>query len=219
MASEVRLRVAFSAVNTGQASQDERHNTPLDSQALSGGYGILPGYSHTLSHTQLTNYYDYFLHQEKPMETTEQAKKKATPSDFLKSVLGRPVKVQLNSGLEYRGVLACLDGTYTCCDVCGWCSICRPLVSCSHTQSIDSFFLGYMNIAMEQTEEYSAEGQLMAKYGDCFIRGNNGTQSCRDTVVLEATVPTRDATMAPCHANISPLLTLVLVLLLLLLCC
>lgn len=29
-----------------------------------------------------------------------------------------------------------------------------------------------MNIAMEQTEEY-VDGQLKAKYGDCFIRGNN----------------------------------------------
>jgi hypothetical protein len=33
-----------------------------------------------------------------------------------------------------------------------------------------------MNIAMEQTEEY-VDDQLKAKYGDCFIRGNNGT--CR----------------------------------------
>ena len=33
---------------------------------------------------------------------------------------------------------------------------------------------GYMNIAMEQTEEF-VDGQLKAKYGDCFIRGNNGT--------------------------------------------
>jgi hypothetical protein len=32
---------------------------------------------------------------------------------------------------------------------------------------------GYMNIAMEQTEEY-VNGQLKNKYGDCFIRGNNG---------------------------------------------
>jgi hypothetical protein len=32
---------------------------------------------------------------------------------------------------------------------------------------------GYMNIAMEQTEEY-VDGQLKNKYGDCFIRGNNG---------------------------------------------
>jgi hypothetical protein len=32
-----------------------------------------------------------------------------------------------------------------------------------------------MNIAMEQTEEY-VNGQLKAKYGDAFIRGNNGAQ-------------------------------------------
>ena len=32
---------------------------------------------------------------------------------------------------------------------------------------------GYMNIAMEQTEEY-VNGELTQKYGDCFIRGNNG---------------------------------------------
>ncbi len=35
---------------------------------------------------------------------------------------------------------------------------------------------GYMNIAMEQTEEY-VNGQLKAKYGDTFIRGNNGALS------------------------------------------
>uniref|UniRef100_A0A914S004 Sm domain-containing protein n=1 Tax=Parascaris equorum TaxID=6256 RepID=A0A914S004_PAREQ len=33
---------------------------------------------------------------------------------------------------------------------------------------------GFMNIALEQTEEYS-NGQLKNKYGDAFIRGNNGT--------------------------------------------
>lgn len=31
---------------------------------------------------------------------------------------------------------------------------------------------GFMNIALEQTEEYNG-GQLKAKYGDAFIRGNN----------------------------------------------
>lgn len=80
--------------------------------------------------------------------TTVAVAKKRSPSDFLKSVLGRPVRVKLNSGIEYRGVLACLDG--------------------------------YMNIAMEQTEEF-VDGQLKAKYGDCFIRGNNGT--CVESVV------------------------------------
>lgn len=76
---------------------------------------------------------------------TSAPKKSKTPSDFLKSILGRPIRVKLNSGIEYRGVLGSLDG--------------------------------YLNIAMEQTEEYSNTGQLQAKYGDCFIRGNNGTLS------------------------------------------
>ena len=86
--------------------------------------------------------------------------KKQTPSEFLKLIIGRPVVVKLNSGVDYRGnetsielwrifnigmffkgVLACLDG--------------------------------YMNIALEQTEEY-VNGQLKNKYGDAFIRGNNG---------------------------------------------
>lgn len=31
---------------------------------------------------------------------------------------------------------------------------------------------GYMNIALDQTEEY-VNGQLKNKYGDAFIRGNN----------------------------------------------
>lgn len=31
---------------------------------------------------------------------------------------------------------------------------------------------GYMNIALEQTEEY-CNGELQNKYGDAFIRGNN----------------------------------------------
>mmetsp|Transcript_18625 Transcript_18625/g.17937 ORF Transcript_18625/g.17937 Transcript_18625/m.17937 type:complete len:95 (+) Transcript_18625:130-414(+) len=78
--------------------------------------------------------------EEVTTSTEQPAAKKTSPSDFLKAVLGRPVNVRLNSGSDYRGVLACLDG--------------------------------YMNIAMEQTEEY-VDGQLKAKYGDCFIRGNN----------------------------------------------
>nr|CDS28980.1 U6 snRNA associated protein [Hymenolepis microstoma] len=32
---------------------------------------------------------------------------------------------------------------------------------------------GYMNVVLEQTEEY-VDGQLKNKYGDAFIRGNNG---------------------------------------------
>lgn len=76
-----------------------------------------------------------------PSETKLDATAKKSPSDFLKQVLGKPVIVQLNSGVTYRGILACLDG--------------------------------FLNIAMEQTEEY-VDGQLKNRYGDCFIRGNNG---------------------------------------------
>ena len=77
------------------------------------------------------------MSEEIPTASTEGKK---NPSDFLRSVLGKPVIVQLNSGVQYRGVLACLDG--------------------------------FMNIAMEQSEEY-VDGRMKAKYGDCFIRGNN----------------------------------------------
>jgi len=35
---------------------------------------------------------------------------KRDPTAFLKSVLGKPVQVRLNSGVDYRGILACLDG-------------------------------------------------------------------------------------------------------------
>jgi U6 snRNA-associated Sm-like protein LSm6 len=38
-----------------------------------------------------------------------------------------------------------------------------------------------MNIAMEQTEEY-VNSQLKNKYGDCFIRGNNG-EPARDSAM------------------------------------
>jgi len=82
------------------------------------------------------------------MASSGDTSKGGGPSEFLKGVIGRPVVVKLNSGVDYRGILACLDG--------------------------------YMNIAMEQTEEY-VNGQLKAKYGDAFIRGNNGAyvQPCR----------------------------------------
>merc|ERR1711970_1155278 len=73
-------------------------------------------------------------------EMEQKTTKKQNPSEFLRQIIGKPVVVKLNSGVDYRGVLACLDG--------------------------------YMNIALEQTEEY-VNGQLKNKYGDTFIRGNN----------------------------------------------
>ncbi|GES75309.1 U6 snRNA-associated Sm-like protein LSm6 [Rhizophagus clarus] len=69
-----------------------------------------------------------------------QNQQEKSPTEFLNNVIGRPVLVKLNSGVDYRGILSCLDG--------------------------------YMNIALEQTEEW-VNGQLKNKYGDAFIRGNN----------------------------------------------
>ncbi|KAG8221780.1 hypothetical protein J3R82DRAFT_2095 [Butyriboletus roseoflavus] len=63
-----------------------------------------------------------------------------SPTDFLKGVVGKRVIVRLTSGVDYRGILSCLDG--------------------------------YMNIALEQTEEH-VNGVVTNKYGDAFIRGNN----------------------------------------------
>jgi len=45
-----------------------------------------------------------------------------------------------------------------------------------------------MNIAMEQTEEYE-NGQLKAKYGDAFIRGNNGAFPATDRIALRTPNP------------------------------
>lgn len=62
------------------------------------------------------------------------------PSLFLQKIIGSHVTVRLNSGVDYVGILSCLDG--------------------------------YMNIAMEETEEFVG-GQSKGRFGDAFIRGNN----------------------------------------------
>lgn len=51
-------------------------------------------------------------------------------------------------------------------DPCG-----EPLINgfAGELQSVD----GYMNIALEKTEEY-VNGKLRRNYGDAFVRGNNG---------------------------------------------
>lgn len=42
---------------------------------------------------------------------------------------------------------------------------------------------GFMNLALEQSEEY-VDGQRTKSFGDCFIRGNNGTFLPKDCLVL-----------------------------------
>jgi len=83
-----------------------------------------------------------------PVPPTEQeqspppppAQHTGSPTEFLKRVVGKRVVVRLASGVDYRGVLSCLDG--------------------------------FMNIALEQTEEH-VNGVVTNRYGDAFIRGNN----------------------------------------------
>ena len=42
---------------------------------------------------------------------------KTKPSEFLKTVLGRPVVVKLNSGVDYRGALTCVCRLPRCCEL------------------------------------------------------------------------------------------------------
>lgn len=86
------------------------------------------------------------------------------PTEFLNNVLGKSVHVKLNSGISYKGTLSFRIESISIrtCFLNG--SIWLGTLAC-----LD----GYMNIALENTEEY-VEDKLVNKYGDTFIRGNNG---------------------------------------------
>ena len=78
------------------------------------------------------------------------------PSAFLSEIIGAPVTVKLNSGVIYKGYI-CQSGlkldTNTNAFILG------------ELQSVD----GYMNIALEKTEEY-VNGKLRQNYGDAIVR-------------------------------------------------
>lgn len=82
------------------------------------------------------------------------------PSGFLSEIIGAPVTVKLNSGVVYKGSITTILAK----------SFSLSLhVLKGELQSVD----GYMNIALEKTEEY-VNGELRKNYGDAFVRGNNG---------------------------------------------
>lgn len=85
-----------------------------------------------------------------------------SPTDFLKGVVGKRVVVRLTSGVDYRGVSHRRSLHHSHTNVR---PLCPGVLSC-----LD----GYMNIALEQTEEH-VNGKVLNRYGDAFIRGNNGT--------------------------------------------
>lgn len=127
-----------------------------------------------------------------------------SPSEFLQQLKGQPVVVKLNSGVDYRGALldcGCpavssthLQAARTGTSLETWfkglqahmtspgrlalghgAALGAPFRQVAVRAGILACLDGYMNIAMEQTEEY-VEGQLKNRYGDCFIRGNNGAR-------------------------------------------
>ena len=81
------------------------------------------------------------------------------PSTFLSEIIGAPVTVKLNSGVVYKGFRSS-NQDY---------SLIVSNLGIGELQSVD----GYMNIALEKSEEY-VNGKLRRVYGDAFVRGNNG---------------------------------------------
>lgn len=98
--------------------------------------------------------------------------RKEALSQFINQIHGRAVVVKLNSGVDYRGFFAAFS-------LLLFVKIIYPFAL-----GVLACLDGYMNIALDQTEEYQ-NGQLKNKYGDAFIRGNNvlyiSTQKIRRT--------------------------------------
>lgn len=82
---------------------------------------------------------------------------------FVKEIYGRPVVVKLNSGVDFRGMYfhKFLNLASLSCKI-------FAIWFLGVLECLD----GYLNIVLDQTEEHK-HGQLMNKYGDVFIRGNN----------------------------------------------
>ncbi len=83
----------------------------------------------------------------------------SNPAEFLKTVLGRPVICKLN---KLRTLLSCWSLV----------SCLTPLGSGVIYRGILVALDGYLNVALEQTEEY-VSGQLKNRFNDVFLRGNN----------------------------------------------
>lgn len=90
--------------------------------------------------------------------------RKEALSQFINQIHGRPVVVKLNSGVDYRGKNSFAR------EADRW--QIKKKIFLRFTPGVLACLDGYMNIALDQTEEY-ANGQLKNKYGDAFIRGNN----------------------------------------------
>ncbi|TGJ84065.1 hypothetical protein E0Z10_g4698 [Xylaria hypoxylon] len=83
------------------------------------------------------------------------------PSSFLAEIIGNAVTVKLNSGVIYKGNPPHFRSTWQI-------DMRLTHLVLGELQSVD----GYMNIALEKTEEY-VNGVKRRTYGDAFVRGNN----------------------------------------------
>ena len=92
------------------------------------------------------------------------------PSGFLSEIIGSNVLVKLNSGVVYKGERSWIVLLYR-----------QPDFPPGVLQSVD----GYMNIALEKTEEY-VDGAKKRSYGDAFVRGNNGDTPLKNREKLKA---------------------------------
>ncbi|KAI3650070.1 hypothetical protein MP228_005702 [Amoeboaphelidium protococcarum] len=81
---------------------------------------------------------------------TQSAGNKA-PQEFVNRMIGNHVSIKLNTGVEYRGKLVCLDAFMN-------------VVLDGQTNNAAS--------QSGQVEEW-IDGQCRGKYGTCFLRGNN----------------------------------------------
>ena len=93
---------------------------------------------------------------------------KGSPNDFLKAVVGKRVVVRLVSGVDYKGEQFGCKSPSKLTPACFW-----FLLLMHRSSGVLQCLDGYMNIAMEQTEEH-VNGVVTNRYGDAFIRGNNG---------------------------------------------
>ena len=86
-------------------------------------------------------------------------------------IIGRPVVVKLNSGVDYRGV----NHVHVHCPPClvklsfGLSKSLKKFSTKSAILQVLACLDGYMNIALEQTEEY-ANGQVANTNNGCFLK-------------------------------------------------
>lgn len=85
------------------------------------------------------------------------------PADFLKQAIGKSVIVKLHSGFSYKGI----------CQNEGDIGIKTTLPILPFVGTLICLD-GFMNIAMENSEEYFGTRKL-SSFKNIFIRGNNGS--------------------------------------------